>query len=248
MEGSDMKKPGKATALPFAMLLFGTLAMLLRRRLYLTAVDAKGLLLRNTPLEGILLALTAAAGCILLLALKKDRGSNCYEDNYGPSVPSALGHVAAAAGIVTLVRGAAPELAGSLVMLWRILGMAAPACLVLAGILRIFGRKPFFLLHVLPCLFLLVHVVGSYRLWSSNPQMQDYLFALLACLSLILFAHFTAAFEAGLGNRKLVLGAGLAAVYLCLAELGWTDCPGLYFGGAFWALTGICKVVPLQKD
>jgi hypothetical protein len=96
--------------------------------------------------------------------------------------------------------------------------------------------------------FLLVHMVGCYQLWSSNPQMQDYLFALLATLALLLFAHHTAAFEVGLGNRKLVLGAGLAAIYLCLAEIGWTDYPAFYFGCVFWAVTGLCKVTPQEKD
>ncbi len=241
-----MKKHKSGRGLPLVMLVLGTIAMLLRRQLYLTATDAKGLLVRGTPLEIMLMALTAAVFAIVFLALKNDRGNNCYEENYSASIPAGLGHVAAATGIFLLVRSTVFAMAGYPAQLWQILGLAAPVCLLLAGIARIFGRKPFFLLHVIPCLFLLVHVVGFYQIWSSNPQMQDYLFALLSILSLVLFAHHTAAFEVGLGNRKLVLGAGLAAVYLCLAEIGWTDFPGFYFGCMFWALTGICKVVPAQ--
>lgn len=243
-----MKNRRKGNSLPIAMLLFGIIAMLLRRRLYLTAVDAKGLLLRGSSLEVMLLALTAAVAGIVILSLKKDRGSERYEDNYSASIPGALGHIAAATGIFLLVRRTIPGMVGYLGLLWQILGHAAPVCLVLAGVLRIFGRKPFFLFHVIPSLFLLVHVVNCYQLWSSNPQLQDYLFALLATVSLALFAHHTAAFEAGLGNRKMVLGAGMAAVYLCLAELGWTDHPELYFGGMFWALTGTCKVSPIPAE
>lgn len=243
-----MKKRKSAVGLPVIMLLSGIVAMLLRRQLYLTAVDTRGLLLRGTIPEILLLVLTAAAACILFLALKKDRGNNSYEDNYPASIPAALGHVGAATGILLLVRGGHPGMTGYLAQLWQILGLAAPVCLILAGILRSIGKKPFFLLHVVPSLFLLVHVVGNYQLWSSNPQMQDYLFALLAAISLILFAHHTAAFEAGLGNRKKILAAGLAAVYLCLAELGWTDYPGLYFGGLLWALTGICAINPAEKE
>ena len=238
-----MKNRVKGILLPLAMLLFGTVAMLLRRQLYLIAVDVKGLLQRGTPLELTLLALTGVVFAIVFLAFINDRGSCLYEDNYTASIPAALGHVAAATGIFLLVRSRTFGMTGYLEQIWQILGLAAPVCLVLAGLLRIFGKK-FFLLHVIPCLFLLVHVVCCYQLWSSNPQMQDYLFALLAILSLILFSHHSAAFEAGLGNRKLVLGAGLAAVYLCLAELGWTDYPAFYFGCMFWALTGICKVAP----
>ena len=237
-----MKNCKKAGFLPWAIVLSGIIALLLRRQLFLTAVDARGLLMSHTLWEILLLALTAAVACMLLLTLKKDRGSSSYEDNYSASIPAALGHAAAALGILVLVRGGNPGMAGVLGRFWQVLGLAAPVCLVLAGAARLFGRKPFFLLHVIPCLFLLVYVVGSYRVWSSEPQMQNYLFALLAALALILFAHYTAAFEAGLGNRKMVLGAGLAAVYLCLAELGWSDEPGLYLGGMLWALTGVCKV------
>lgn len=243
-----MKNRQKGPGLPLAMVVLGNFAMVLRRQLYLTAADAKGLLMRGTLLEMMLLALTAVAGGILLLALKKDRGGNGYEENFSASVPAGLGHVAAATGIFTMVRGTAFGMPGYMGLLWQLLGMAAPVCLVLTGILRILGKKPFFLLHVVPCLFLLVHTVGNYQLWSSNPQMQDYLFALLAILALILFAHHTAAFEAGLGNRKMVLGAGLAAVYLCLAEMGWTDYPGFYFGCVFWALTGLCKAAPAAQE
>ena len=243
-----MKNRKKGFTLPMIMLLFGNIAMVLRRQLYLTAVDHKGLLQRGTLLENLLLLLAAAVFAIIFLALKNDKGSNVYEENYTASIPAGLGHVAAATGIYLLVRYSLFPMFGLVGQFWQILGLAAPVCLILAGILRILGKKPFFLLHVSPCVFLLIHVVGCYKLWSSNPQMQDYFFALLASLAMALFAHHTAAFAAGLGNRKLVLGSGLAATFLCLAELGWTDYPAFYFGCMFWAVTGICKVIPASSE
>ena len=242
-----MKNRKKGLPLSPIMILLGSIAMVLRRQLYSTAVDHKGLLLRGTLLESLLLLLTAAAFGIIFLALKNDRGSNIYEENYTASIPAGLGHVAAATGIFLLVRYSLFPMFGLVGQFWQILGLAAPLCLILAGILRILGKKPFFLLHVIPCMFLLIHVVGCYQLWSSNPQMQDYFFALLASLAMALFAHHTAAFEAGIGNRKWVLGAGLAATFLCLAELGWTDYPAFYFGCMFWAATGICNAA-VKKD
>ena len=243
-----MKKRKKGQDLLLAMVVLGNFAMVLRRQLYLTAVDVKGLLLRATPLEIILLALTGAAFALIFLGLKNDRGSSVYEENYMASVPAGLGHMAAATGFFMLIRGSVPAMVGVLNLIWKPLGMAAAVCLILAGVLRLLGKKPFFLLHVVPCLFLLINMVGNYQQWSSNPQMQDYLFALLANLALVLFTHFTAAFEADLGNRKMVLGAGLAAVYLCLAELGRTEYPAFYFGCLFWAVTGLCKATPQEKD
>lgn len=242
-----MNNRKKGLLLPPIMILLGCIAMVLRRQLYLTAVDHKGLLQRGTIPESLLLFLTAAVFGMIFLVLKNDRGNNVYEENYTASVPAGLGHAAAAAGIFLLVRYGFFPMSGLVSQLWQILGLAAPVCLILAGILRSIGRKPFFALHVVPCLFLVVHVVGCYRLWSSNPQMQDYFFALLACLAMVLFSHHTAAFEAGTGNRKWVLGSGLAAVFLCLAELGWTDYPAFYFGCMLWAATGICNAA-VKKD
>jgi hypothetical protein len=242
-----MKNRKKGPGLPLAMVVLGNFAMVLRRQLYVNAVDHKGLLLRGTTLEILLLALTGVALALIFLGLKNDRGGYGYEENFSASVPAGLGHVAAATGIFTMVRGTVFGMPGYMGLLWQLLGMAAPVCLVLAGILRILGKKPFFLLHVIPCLFLLVQTVGNYQLWSSNPQMQDYLFALLSVSALVLFSYYTAAFEADLGERRLVRSTGLAAIYLCLAELGYTADPAMYWGCMLWVLTSLWSMTPVTE-
>jgi len=229
-----------------AVLILGSAALLLRRQLYLTGVDGKGLLLRGTLLETGLLLLTAAVPVLLVLTVEKTAGSPRFEDNYSAGIPAALGHGAMALGVLSSLLTAGSLPAGYLGAAWRWLGIATPFCLLLAGGSRLFRKKPFFLLHVVPCLFLLVHIVSNYQTWSSLPQLQDYLFGLLGSLALALFSYYTAAFEADCGNRRMVRLTGLAAVYLCLAELGRTHQPLLYLGGAVWALTGMCR--PAQKD
>ena len=239
-----MKNRKTGLFLPLTIFLFGIIAMILRRLMYLTATDEKGLLLRFSPLEIGSLLMTAAVFCILLIALRKVPAAENYHNNYSQSFLFNLGHMAAATGIFLTVYPTAPVMAGYLGEAWKILGLAAPVCLILAGIIQTFGRKPFFLLHVIPCLFFMVHIINCYQLWSSNPQMQDYLFALLGIAALTLFSFYTAAAEAECGNRRLLIASGLAAVYLCLAELGWTSDSALYFGGAFWALTGMLSMAP----
>lgn len=238
----------KSRWMAFAVLLFGIIASGLRRQLYLTAVDHKGLLLRVTPMEIVLLLLTAGVLGLLLLSLGKNDGTGRYEDYRWSRVSAALGHVVMAAGIRYAVLTGVPSETGYLGIVWQWLGMAAPVCLLLAGIVRLFDRKPFFLLHVIPCLFLLAQIVNNYQIWSSDPQMQDYLFALLATLALALFGYYMAAFEADCGNERMLRFTGLAAVFLCLTELGWSSAPLLYLGGAFWALTGMCSVVPAERE
>lgn len=229
------------------MLLSGSIAMILRRQMYLTTVDEKGLLLRNSPLQISLMLLTVIVLIVPVLLLLKKNGSGRYADNYSGSYLSALGHIAAAVGIFLAVYPASPVMDGYLGTAWKILGFAAPACLILAGFQQLSSRPPFFLLHVVPAMFFTLHIVSCYRLWSSNPQMQDYLFALLSVSVLVLFSYYTAAFEADLGERRLVRSTGLAAIYLCLAELGYTADPAMYWGCMLWVLTSLWSMTPVTE-
>lgn len=221
--------------LPVMVLLCGIAALVMRRLLYAVAVDAKGLLVRNHPLTIALVLLTAVVLLFVALAVRKFRG--CGGEQDAASIPAALGNAAASAGILVTVLTAAPMMNGHLGSIWRILGLAAPVCLLLAGVVRGLGRRPFFLLHVVVCLFFMLHIVTRYQLWSGNPQMQDYVFSLLGVMGLMFFGFYTAAQEAGCGSFSMKLGMGLAAVYLCLAELGRSSAPALYLGGILWVLT-----------
>ena len=230
------------------MLILGIAALMMRRELYATAVDAKGLLIRNQPL-GIALAVLSIGVLVRLapVALKRKNGSGCDND-HAASLAAAFGSVAAGAGILVTVLTEVPVMWGYLTDAWRILGLAAPVCLILAGFARLLGRKPFFLLHVVVCLFFLVHIVTRYQLWSSNPQLQDYVFALLGAAALLLFGFYTAAKEADCGNESMRQGMGLAAVYLCLAELARSSSPALYLGGLLWVLTDLCAPKAVAAD
>ena len=226
--------------LPLLMLLPGAAALALRRGLYAAAVDAKGLLIQNHPLEIALLVLTAAALLTAVLAAWKAAGEL---QNTG-DLRGVLGNVAAGLGILATTRTGLPVMGGYLTDLWWILAQAAPVCFGLAAVFRAFGKRPFFLLHVVPCLFLLVHLVTRYQVWSGHPQMQDYVFAMLGAMALLFFTFYTAAMEADCGSPRIRLGMGLAAVYLCMAELARSSCPGLYLGGMLWVLADLCS---LQK-
>lgn len=236
-----MKRNSGSGMLPVWMLFWGTAALALRKALYATAVDARGLLLRNHPLEIALLVLTAGVLIRIALTARKQKEASCYEEIDTASLPAAMGNVAAGAGILVTVLTAQPGMGSYLESAWRLLGMAAPVCFLLAGLARMLGKKPFFLLHVVVCLFFVVHIVSRYQLWSGHPQMQDYVFSLLGAMALMFFGFYTAALEADCGSRRMALGMGLAAIYLCLAELARSSCPWLYLGGIVWALTDLCS-------
>ena len=219
--------------------LLGLAALVLRWLLYRTAVDEKGLLPRMHPLGIALMVLTAAVLLLIYITVRKQDEAAVFADRSPRSIPAALGHAVMAGMILTTVLAGSPQTSGYLSTVWKYLGMAAFPCLVLAGTDRLRGRKSFFLLHVVPCLFLMVHIVRNYQSWSGDPQMQDYVFALLGAMALMFFGFYTAAMEAGCGSRRMLQGMGLAAIYLCLSEVASSDHPLLYLAGVIWVTTDL---------
>lgn len=217
----------------------GLAALVLRWQLYRTAVDEKGLLVKMHPLSIALLVLTAAVLLLIYITVRKQEEATVFADSGPRSIPAALGHAVMAGIILTTVLAGGPQTSGYLTTVWECLGKAAFPCLVLAGTDRLRGKKSFFLLHVVPCLFLVVHIVCHYQTWSGNPQMLDYVFALLGTMALMFFGFYTAAMEAGCGSRRMLLGMGLAAIYLCLAEVARSAYPRLYLAGIFWVATDL---------
>ena len=223
-------------------------ALGLRTALYLTAVDERGLLKTGHPLSLALLALTVAVAAYVAATVWKMDGSAAYEDNFVAHKGAMLGHFGAAAGIAVTVLTRYPLMEGYLGQLWQYLGYLSPVCLLLAGMDRAKGKPSFFLLHLIPSLFLVFHVVNQYQVWSGDPQLQDYGFALLGGMALALYAYYTAGFEVGMGRRRMQLFMAMASVYLLAAELATSSYPWLYLGGIAWAMTGICTLTPKPKQ
>lgn len=242
-----MKKVWNPTRLPAAAAILGTITMILRVLLYGFGVDERNLLVENHPLEWAVMLLSLGALAFLCLEVRKLDGSDAYGENFFPSKAAMAGHFAAAGGIAVTLLGSAPRMPGYLGGGWLLLGWLSPVCLVLAGLDRGRGKKPFFALHLVPCLFLMLHVVNHYQLWSGNPQLQDYVFTLFATLALLLFSFYSAAFDVEVGKRRMQLSMGLATVFLLTAELANTLYPWLYLGGIAWALTDLCALAPVPK-
>ena len=242
-----MKHFLKPTNLPVLAVGAGFLAQLLRRGLYALALDEKGLLRSGHPLEAALALLSLAVLAFLLLSVRKLDGSGAYEDNFFPSKQAKLGRLAAAAGIALTVLTAPVALEGNVGRLWMLLGALAPLCLGASALARGKGKQPHFLPDLAACLFLVLYLITQYRGWCSNPQLQDYVFALFGSVFLALFAFYTAAFSAGLPRRRMQLFTGLAAVYLLTAELATTAHSWLCLGGILWALTDLCTLEPRPK-
>lgn len=233
--------------LPFFAFFTGAIAGLLRKALYAVALDHKGLLTPNHPLERILTVFSLLALALIIAAVWRLDGSAEYEDNFAPSNKAMTGHFLAALGILLTVLLNYAPMYGALGNAWDLLGLAAPVCLISAGLCRKKGEKPFFVLHLVPCLFLVFHIVNHYQTWSGNPQLQDDVYTVFATMALMFFAFYTAAFEVGSGKRRMHLGMGLAALFLTMVTIQDTQYLFLYTGLGCWVGSDLCSLTPVPK-
>lgn len=236
-----MKNLLKPTNLPALTAALGGIGLVLRRVLYALAVDEKNLLQSGHVLELLVWLVTIAAAVLVIAGVRKQAGSGHYEDNFGASLMGALGAAALAVGVFLTALADGLAISG-LEQIRDILGIAAAAALMVIAAFRWKGRKPFFALHTVVCVFFAIHLVSCYRGWSSNPQIQDYVFTLFACIGLMLFAYQQASFDVDIGKRKFSLGVGLLTAFACFVSLSGTDNPVLYLTGGIWIVTNLCRL------
>lgn len=220
--------------------LSGAAGFVLRKNLYDRALDAKNLLPLYHPLELALWAVTALTVLWILLSVRKQERSGVCEDPFPASVMAALGHIALASGIALTVFLNMPLMEGIIGRLWKALGVLSVPMLLWAGFSRSLGKGPNVLSHGVVCVFFVFHLICHYQTWCSNPQLQDYVFAFFAVMGLMLTAYTLAAFDAGMGNRQMLLTVGLLTEYLCIVSLSNTEYLYLYLAGGIWAATSLC--------
>lgn len=229
------------------VLSLGAVGGALRLGTFGPAMDEKGLLLYTHPMVLGLLACTLAALGLSLVLSWKSGGSDRFQDNFSPSRLAAVGHCILAVGIFSTALLEQAKVGGWLGMVWQVLGLAAPVYLGLAGYARYLGRPACLFTHMTLCLYFVFHVVNQYRTWSADPQLTDYLFALMASISLILFSYYHTAFDVDAGKRRPMLFWGLMGIYLCLSNLTHTEEPLIYLTGAIWMATNLCALEPVPQ-
>ena len=216
--------------IPLLALLSGLVCAGLRWLLFRNHTDALGLLETGTLVETGVFLLTGL--CLVLFALTARRGWA------GENKLAAPGQMLGGLGIFLTALTHSGQMAGPVGTLWKILGLVAGICLIVQGVCTLKKRKVPFLLPLAVCVFFLLHLIDNYRGWSSQPQLQKYLFDLLGSLSLTFFSYCDAARKVSLGKPKTRIFSGLCAVYFCLAAIpGTPEFTVLYALCALWALT-----------
>lgn len=220
--------------LPSGALLLGMECYYLRRVLYVMYVDETGLLKTGTALEWGVYALTALSALLFAMAAKKQM------DLTPNSASAAVGQCIGGLGLGWTALRYPGEMPGLLGNLWRILGIASAFCLIWSAWCTCRRENTPFLLSLVPCLFWLTHLIDNYRGWSGQPQLQSYLFALLATISMVLFTYHTAGETVDMGKPRMRCFSALSAGFLCLAAiLGPDKTQPLWLSCAIWAVTSL---------
>ncbi len=242
-----MKNKWNIPAFPCLILGFGGLGAALRRLMLSLCTDEKGLLRTwNLPqvLVAVLTELTVAA---VFSAVRGRAGSNRYADNFGPSIPGGISAIFTAVGIGCSLAAGQSIAADPLAKAWVILGLASIPCMLFTGICQIRGLRPSFLFHAVVSLYLAIHLAHHYRVWSGNPELESYLWQLLASVGLSLTAYCRTAFDVGMGSRRSQLGISLITAYLCFLAMADGSGGIFYFAFGLWALLNLCAWEPVPR-
>jgi hypothetical protein len=88
---------------------------------------------------------------------------------------------------------------------------------------------------------MLLRVMFEYRAWSTQPELMQFFFPLLASVLMVLAMYHRTAFCVKLGSRSQFLFFSQFGAFCCLLALPAVPAP-FYAGMAIWALTDRCSL------
>ena len=240
--------------------LTGLVSLMLHRYMMANCFDAKGLLIAGN-LPGTLLWVLGIGYVLALGAmLTTIGGDGSYADNFPRCRIS--GGLMLAAGIVLLLSRSQlvmnPSTEGALLggsltnritdVAMQVLPWAAGVAMLVLGIHRMMGRKPHPVFSGLVCLFYMLMLVSSYRLWSADPKLYSYAYQLLALVLLMLSSFHRTCCDAGIIQRRKLLATGLGAAFCCMAALAGDFQVGFFLASGLWAAGSMCDPSVLPPD
>ena len=212
-----------------------------------SAVDARGLLITSHPTAVVSVLLPALALVGLFLCLRPLTGNGFYEDLQPASPLAAVGCFAAA--LATAPEAIKLFTAGQgdlLQTVGTVLGALAVLAMIIAGILRLLGKRPPAPLHGSLCLYLLVFLVNSYREWNTETQILRFFAPLLALAFLALTAYHRAALDGNSGNRRSFTFFQCGAMLFCGGAAAISH-SFFFLLLALWAATAVCNLTPIPQ-
>lgn len=240
-----MKKLLNATNLPWFVLAAGVIGIGLRFWLLSTGIDKTGLLVSGHPADILLWLLTAATAVFVIVKSLPLVEAAKYTFNFPASPMGAVGEGLLALGILAASILSLLDSAAPLAAVTAIVGFLSAIVLAFCAFCRWKGIQPPFLLRSFLCIYWVLRLVCLYQLWSPEPQLQSYVFQLFANVFMMLSFYQRTAFDADFGNRRAHAIYHLAAAFFsCLSLIGSWDW-FLYGACALWAITDLCRLIPM---
>lgn len=236
----------KTPRLPHIILGAGALGLILRLWLMSTA-DSHGLLPANHPADTLVWLLTGIVIVFLLLGCRSLLAANKYSFNFPASLPGCIGTGLMGAAILICSVTELSTAADGITRAVAIIGLLCAAALGFLAYCRFTGAHPTFFFHALVSIYLLLRLVSLYRQWSSDPQLQDYAFQLLATVFLMLASYHRIAFDANSGSRRHYAFFALGAVFFCCTALPHCSNAVFFIAGAVWMFTNLCSLLPMPR-
>ncbi len=241
-----MKRYLQHKNLPWLTLICGGIGLLLQIWL-LSTENSKGFITRWHISEILLVVLTVLFLLALLAATRSLTQGSKYSFNFPASRIGAAGTAIAAVGIAVLSGlelTAAPD---NLARICWLAGLPSAIALVLIAYGRLKGRRPSVLLHAWLCVWLVLLLVCQYRSWSSDPQLEDYCYRLLALVFAMISVYHRATFGADFGRRSSYAFFCLGCVYFCCLSIAGPGGKLLYPCLGIWQLTDLCRLAPMPR-
>ena len=219
----------------------GILGLILRLWLDHAGYDDRGLLVTSHPANTLTFVLTALILGFIALCLPKC--PNFLKKPLPASKTAAIGCFAAACGILLANIFELTHAQDSMTLICALLGVLAAVGFFYMGQRRKHGHRGSMAAFCVLIAYYMVHLILQYRLWSAAPQLQTYLFPLLASVFLMLFAYHRTALDVhGKGFRQYIF-FNQAALFFCCLSLN-TNSWMFYLPMAVWVATDL--YIPTQ--
>lgn len=233
----------KTRFFPWTTLLVGIVGFALRSWLYSDIKD--GLLPADHPAGTIcfiLLALTLAA---CWFAVRNVSSHDDYMAQFPRSMAAGVGMLLAAVGLG--ISAFTMENTGIFRILVPVMGVVAALALAMTGLFRLKGQRPFWILHCIVAVYLMVRTMAYCGTWSAQTQVQLYFFQLLACCFLLLAGYYRAAMGI-LGGRPALYAlfsqAALFCCCLCCVGGDWL----FYLSAGIWMAADFCVLTDGERS
>lgn len=240
--GNVMKKFLKSMYLPYCTLILGILSFLCMYWLYATGLDERMLLDPLHPGAILTWLLTAVMIAAVILLSRPLTGKMRYERVFPGSLAGAIGTGISAVGIAITAYGELTAGSDRIVALGGWLGLLSAVSLLYLSFCRYAQIRPLFFARSAVLLYLMLHLLCRYRVWSAEPELLRYGFELAATVCFLLACYNRLAIEAGMFQRRSYLCFSMLGTYFAMAALPGASDRVFLITMAVWAMTDLCSL------